>query len=622
MLLAATQHSLDMSDTADLQRPPTRRSRWWVLWLGLLVTVLIHLPPLLSDQLRTEGRFAGPDSYTRLQRVVELHTHGQWHNAHTLRANAPFGETLHWTRPLDTILLAGAWLGSAVTEFRDALEMWGTIVSPFLLLLTVAVWRYGTRGFLSDREFLLSLVLLPLLSMFDIAFALGRPDHHSLLNLLFVTGLVLMFRIVTENAPPRLAIVAGLVSGLSIWVSVEAMVSTTYFGASLALLWLWRGQPYLTRTVLFMVGLFAGICGALLIERPPGDWMTPIYDSISVVHWLLAGAGAASWILIAAVISRMDGDSNVRLRLAGVFAGALIPALVIALVFPRFYLGPFADYNAELVNRWLDTIAEYQPLLPISRERAAIFVLQLGPPLIAVIFALFRLRRGDRTERQLMALLLLGFAFYVPLTMATIRWAVYAQALAWLPWTLAALTILNANPMVSIIGQTVRLRTFLAAVFIFTPFLLAVAITPGAQSQSAVGPSCNWRAIATHLEQRHLTMAGREQVLLTDIFRGPALIWSTPYNVVGSPYGNAQSLKDIFGFYGAVDSNTAREIVDRRNIDLVLVCRGSGERHFYNQVGPSTLFTQLTDGASPPWLTAVDLPEPLANSFRLYQVVR
>ena len=71
---------------------------------------------MVAIDLWTEGRFYDSDAYMRLQRVAELHTHGRWHDAQTQRTNAPNGETLHWTRPLDTMLLTGAWLGSAVTD--------------------------------------------------------------------------------------------------------------------------------------------------------------------------------------------------------------------------------------------------------------------------------------------------------------------------------------------------------------------------------------------------------------------------------------------------------------------------------------------------------------------------
>lgn len=64
-----------------------------------------------------------PDSCTRLLRVAQLHATGRWYDPTLAAINAPFGLELHWTRPLDVLLLAGVATG---------LEIW---VSPKCLLL-------------------------------------------------------------------------------------------------------------------------------------------------------------------------------------------------------------------------------------------------------------------------------------------------------------------------------------------------------------------------------------------------------------------------------------------------------------------------------------------------------
>ena len=507
--------------TSPVNQAPSqpKRSRWLILCLGLLITVLVHAPVMGSLDLKIDGRIFDSDGFTRLQRVIELNTQGRWYDGQTQRTNAPYGETVHWTRPLDTILFVGAWIGSSVTDFRNALEIWGQFLSPVLLLLMVVVWRRGTRGVLNDSGFLFSLALLPLLLMFDFAFFIGRPDHHSLLNLLFIASLVLMFRIVAESANSRLAFVVGILSGAALWISVEALVTTSFFATALALLWLWRGPPYLVRVTFFMVGLFAAISVAILIERPPSGWSTPVYQTISVVHWVLAAVGALTWVLITAFAKRSGGDENIRFRIIGVLAGGLFPFLAMALVFPRFYLGPFADYDAAVLDWLFRLIKETTPLVPTSREGVGLFLSELGPVLIAVTYALYRLWRGDQTERQLMALLLLGFVLFVPLTMAVSRWAVYAQALAWLPWTLAALALFDADPSAVIVGRRIPLRAPLVGIFITAPLALALAVTPLVPSltvtqqspgRTSVGPQCDWFGMATHLSQRHATAGGGE----------------------------------------------------------------------------------------------------------------
>ena len=75
--------------------------------------------------------------------------------------------------------------------------------------------------------------------------------------------------------------------------------------------------------------------------------------------------------------------------------------------------------------------------------------------------------------------------------------------------------------------------------------------------------------------QRHAGANGNEQILLTDITQGPALVWHTPYSVIGAPYGNTQPLGDTFSFFGATEDDVPREIAKQRGVDLVLVCTGA-----------------------------------------------
>ena len=173
------------------------------------------------------------------------------------------------------------------------------------------------------------------------------------------------------------------------------MATTSFFAAALALLWMWRGQPYLSRTVFFMVGLFAAISLALLIERPPSDWITPVYESISVVHWLLAAVGAISWMLVACLQRKVRWRRQFSAPPRRRAGRGPVASLRHRVGVYQILSWPFADFDAAVL-RWLfQGINETEPLLPNSRERTALFLGELGPVLIVIIYAVHRLRRGD-----------------------------------------------------------------------------------------------------------------------------------------------------------------------------------------------------------------------------------
>src|SRR5437868_1945578 len=71
-----------------------------------LVLILQVFYGVMSPADMGGQRLRDADSYMRVLRVVDLHEKRNWYNSHFDRTNAPYGETLHWGRPLDAVLYA------------------------------------------------------------------------------------------------------------------------------------------------------------------------------------------------------------------------------------------------------------------------------------------------------------------------------------------------------------------------------------------------------------------------------------------------------------------------------------------------------------------------------------
>jgi hypothetical protein len=71
----------------------------------------------------------------------------------------------------------------------------------------------------------------------------------------------------------------------------------------------------------------------------------------------------------------------------------------------------------------------------------------------------------------------------------------------------------------------------------------------------------------------------------------------------------------------AVDEEQALEIIRERSINLILVCPGGHEEHFYTSDAKGKILHQkITEGLPPGWLKEIKLPPDAAESFRLYEV--
>lgn len=121
----------------------TKKSREGVnyyIFIGfcIFIALLLVLYYMFGSTPGSKYTLADSDCYMHLIRASDLYNHGQWYDPVWIKSNAPFGEPLHWSRPFDVLLLAGAVPLSVFVDFETALFWWGVCAKP------------GTVGFIID----------------------------------------------------------------------------------------------------------------------------------------------------------------------------------------------------------------------------------------------------------------------------------------------------------------------------------------------------------------------------------------------------------------------------------------------------------------------------------------
>lgn len=596
--------------------------------LAVTAVAAVGVVPGLMD-----GRLFDPDGYMRLVRVERLLETGAWYDGRIPGSNAPFGETLHWTRPLDVILLAFTALLEPVLPTAEALHGAGVFVAPLLLvaLCFVVSWVVTT---LVDARWQIYGMLAVLGQLGVMGYALpGRPDHHILLLLVFAGSVGLLVKWMIGRPSPRVAFAAGGALGLGLWVGPEAAVVVGVAFTALGVRWVVRGAGA-RETLLVSLGLAVTVAFALLVERPPSDLLAVEHDRISVVHLLPAIATALFWLVVAIVARGATAEAAVPGggdRFSGRVAVALLGVAFVlgvqALVFPASFLGPTADVDPVLLEVWLARVEEYGPFLrPEDVGGVGRLVAFLGLGLIGLPFLAVRgARERDPGRREAWLLLAFLMAVYVPLAILRVRFAAYPGVLfaITIPALLARLEPVFARRF----GGWRRdgARTVAGAALIVGPlFLGAAGMTAGGRSAGAIravqaeaATRCRLADVAPLLDRRGTVDAG--PIVLARVDLGPEILYRTGARVVATPYHrNAEGILDVARFMGATDPAAARDVVERRGVDLVLVCgpapslAGVGSR--------GTLRTRLLGGEPPSWLRPVPLELAGGTGFRLYEV--
>jgi hypothetical protein len=340
----------------------------------------------------------------------------------------------------------------------------------------------------------------------------------------------------------------------------------------------------------------------LLVERGPADVLAVEYDRISVVHLALVGA---VWVVFE-IGPRLTGSSGITRRLA-VVGGMTLPALlIVTLVFPGFWAGPFVEVPAELQAYWLDRVAELAPLWSAAAHRWTDLMFMIGSTLMGLGFAAMAVTTAIRRRRLVgpwlfVALWLLAMG---ALAVRNVRFVVYPEAMAAVPtawWAREYLGKVRAR------GSIGSLRRVAVMAFVIVGFAVPVGVARALEGP-APDPApdendCNLRKIAADLESTIRATGPPYPVVLAAIDAGPELLWRFPVRIVTDPYHrNVEGILDARAIFGSTDWATAHALLQKHDVAYALVCDGDPEGFSF---GPGTLYQALLTNQPPPGLLLV-----------------
>jgi hypothetical protein len=595
------------------------------LVIAVLMVVAVHawLIAIEVNPLRGGGAWNqlwDSDSYTRLSRVLELHSTGAWFDPTFRGANYPTGFALHWSRLLDALLYGPARVVGAFMPFERALFVWAVLLGPLLHAGAILVMSWGTRPFLRDGQFLLLSAFLTAQRGISYDFLPGLVDHHFLQVFFLLAALALLLRAPAETR--RSGLLAGVAAALAVWASVESVVIAGAVAAGLALVWLLDGTPVAARRLLrFAVGATVTAAACLLLERPPSRLLELSYERLSIVQvGLLAGLAAVAALLVAAS-GRAPAATAARRVAVGVVGGALVGAILLA-AFPGLVRNPYLATASVIQERLLPYIPAEQRFLPTTPDDAYNFVLELGPALLAIALGAWALAKGavGEEERTRFVVTCTASAVFVAYAVYAYRGIPFAAAAAAIPWTESAWRLWRRVREVPDGDSSSRwLRMGVAAGATAGHWAVAAAVAllwmPVIVWKNV--PDCRWDQLASAVPALSAPAPGGS--VLADVFAGPEIHYRTGRPVIGSPYhGNGEGVEATYRLFGSSPEASAGELETRQVRWIALCSATSGDLMNHIQSQPWGLGSGLLMGIAPPGFAKVPLPPELDGRFLLY----
>jgi hypothetical protein len=359
----------------------------------------------------------------------------------------------------------------------------------------------------------------------------------------------------------------------------------------------------------------------MIFERPWYDLTTQQFDRLSLVHWSILGFIAVFWVIT--LIFDLYSVFFLRMsrRFSFVLAGTAAIALTTLLCYPKFFKGPFADVDPAIIPVWLKKVEEVQPLLTIS---TFVIPLQLfGSAVLTFIFLFYLMLTDRRNECRIgwLFILLAAVVFFL-ISLYQIRWSAYAQILLILPMTALMVLLRQKGPSTGFL-KTLK-NVFIVLVFSFGFLLLGLLADEIFQKgdsgenrdEVSLIRMCKYLTDSEKWRQRSFR-------ILTHIDFGSEILYRTRHEVIGTPYHrNSMGILDTYEIMTADTDAEAHKLIQKRNIDLIMLCPKSSESAFYSKHGhESTFYKRLLNDTIPDWLRKVDLPADLSSSFLLFETI-
>ena len=592
--------------------------------LVLIAAIILHIaaPSILPVSV-IEGNLLGADAYMQIVRLREFIDFGDWYTVS--RSNAPYGEAIYWTHPFQVILLVLSGLLWPFMDYPSNLHWAGILVSPILHLTLVFVSAWTAKPVLGPYRFWVMPVILVQVPVLSQALA-GRADHHILLFLIFMIAVGLVLRMVKAPKHRNLAFLCGAVHGVALWFSVEhiLLIATTLaFGG----LWwaLSRQSTEYRRRIIrqnlrFCIAFSVSIAIVLIIERPFATIAAPDVDLISVVYLLLAILTAIFWFAIDR-LTRSDGIQfgGLGRLMIGSFGGGFL-LMLLYLTYPGFFSGPLVHATPIVQSVLLELVADMQPIQALPLRSIIVIYGSAMISIPTLCWFVFR----SRYDRSFIAwiYLSLGMSLYIFVATRHVRFMPYAICLGAIPlaYGFDSVRRYSETNLKRLPGIAVRaaaaLLVFLGPGFV-VPFL---NFPSNAEKKLYIDTLaiCQTQQIAPSLN----SLSGNKIILLPYIYAGPETMYHTRHSVIGTPYQrNHQGIEDTFHIMTATNDRVAKRIIEKRGIDLILICN---ERILENLLAapgqPQTLYGQLRNGEAPGWIERIDLPDPIKSKFMLFGV--
>lgn len=608
-----------LASTTQLKENASTR----MLFFLVLVVITLQASNYLSNSEKIAANILHMDydGYWHLLRAKEIHYTGIWNNNVNYRGNAPFGERIHWTHAMDLVLLAGGNAGALFSDFDTGLRWFGVVVGPFFYMLTLLVIIILARSLLDEKKWIY-LSFLFALNPFLVSnvYSVNRPDHHCLVSFVYVIYFYSFSLLLKQFGKHLLGVcLLGAAGAVGLWTGLEMLTLIVLSILFLGMLWIFFGRFFLMQNFILSISLSFFLCLILLAENGLDNFALVAFDRISVFHLFVFSTISGYWF-VALFFSGKNFFETPVSRFLFAFGGFVCLISLWLYFFPGIMDGPFKGVDPMVKSLYLRQTGEFGKN---SKMMLHNFLLALP----AVAFVSYRLlMKKDRENNLLYTWLILAVLVYFVLGLYMTRWVFTLSIVCLLP---------NAMILGSIADwKKSRINCIIAFSLVFCLLILplSVIIVPKENNiKDTQRSDYNFVLIDTLKYITTHTKASAGDIILANIYIGPAILYYTPFNVVGTPnHNNSRGILDTYEIVTSRSDTTAWSHIQKRGIKYILVDKRLNDFAWLNSgrtkdqednAGKLFFINRLKNDKRPDWVYKIPLPKKLEEEFKFYGIL-
>ena len=545
-----SSHKIDM-DTLKYRHAVKNLSKFLRNHLFLIIATIGVGYYFLEAFALWNGTYSDADGYMRALRIHHWLLNPSFWERPIPESNYPFGEILHWTRPMDILWSLFILPFLNLTNLKDSIFIGGAFLSPVLGVLTLMALAYGLR-----RQFNIYLVLLgcifflvnPLIMPY---FEPDRPDHHSLMLLLstYAFSLTLCWLKKRQNRYLRLI---GLTLALATFTAIEGLIIYACLLGFFLILYIYINVSLLPSVKISKYyALFLSLFWFL--NPPYQGWLYPDNGRLSILFVTL------SWcIFISLWILNISHIHTAKLKVLCLVASAFGSLLVLVAVFgPKVLAFPLDN---QLQKIWSFQISEMQSIKSV-KILPALSLFSVG--LVALLLNLYMLK-----FRPLKRLMILNLCFGIPfflLTLMAIRFNNYVHLYSILPY-LALIEMLYKKSEFHL-NKSKEFPAYLWVIIlsiIFFEMASAYPLLHFLSKKEITKPFYN-----SVICQNVRKIGG---TLVTSVFLSPKYVYNCDVNTVGTTYHrNRQGIIDNYKILHTTDDGEIIPLLLKHQVSQILL---------------------------------------------------